>query len=561
MSYLGADRLFPEFDVWTQFIILGSLASMEKDALQSSHPIEAQIVSLADFHKMFDIISYFKGASILRMLYDYVGNEAFMLGMKTYLEKFSYQNVVTNNLWTALEDASNKPVEKIMSMWTTQMGFPLITASKLAGAASTTLCIKQEKFGNSLNNEEQIDPWWIVPIKIKCANGNVKEYLLEETSMGIIVEEEAIYMEGDATGEGKWYKVNPDLVGYYRVFYKTSELMENLRAATRGGTLISMRDRLTLLDDMFALAQFGYIPTVDVLKQLITFTEAQDSSYAMWKALNNWISKLERILVDCPVMTEQFKSFVVDLMEKVFPVSALLGRAHFGEHQHEMEQQSHTTKLLRSLVFQRMGCFGHKDIVTEAQKQFSHYISTFEAPPADLKSAIYHIAAATHPNPGETFQTLLNIYQNSQTAPQEKVLCVHAMASIPDKAVLKKLLQFSLKSPSEAVRKQDIHIFLWSVSIKSPIGAKIAWQFFQENYAAYKDKCAEHLIPRIARNAIENLCHKHHISEANIFFQGHSISKDRDVLGGIEKIHLNATWRERDGESIANFLETYIQDK
>ena len=48
------------------------------------------------------------------------------LGMKHYLMTHSYQNTQTEDLWASLETASGKPVGKVMTTWTSQMGFPLI---------------------------------------------------------------------------------------------------------------------------------------------------------------------------------------------------------------------------------------------------------------------------------------------------------------------------------------------------------------------------------------------------------------------------------------------------
>ena len=76
--------------------------------------------------EIFDSISYNKGASVIRMLHDFIGREAFKNGMKHYLTTHSYQNTQTEDLWASLETASGKPVGKVMTTWTGQMGFPLI---------------------------------------------------------------------------------------------------------------------------------------------------------------------------------------------------------------------------------------------------------------------------------------------------------------------------------------------------------------------------------------------------------------------------------------------------
>ncbi len=75
----------------------------------------------AEIDEIFDTISYFKGASVIRMLHDYIGDDAFRNGLHNYLAEYSYKNTITENLWSHLAKASKKPVNEVMSSWTLQM--------------------------------------------------------------------------------------------------------------------------------------------------------------------------------------------------------------------------------------------------------------------------------------------------------------------------------------------------------------------------------------------------------------------------------------------------------
>lgn len=72
----------------------------------------------------------------------------FRKGMNLYLNKHQYSNTFTEDLWTALEEASNKPVKAVMSTWTLQKGFPVITIEKESQNpdGSRTLSVSQTKF-------------------------------------------------------------------------------------------------------------------------------------------------------------------------------------------------------------------------------------------------------------------------------------------------------------------------------------------------------------------------------------------------------------------------------
>ncbi len=75
----------------------------------------------AEIDESFDDICYSKGSSVIRMLHDYIGDDAFRKGLHNYLKEYSYKNTVTVNLWSHLAKTSSKPVDEVMSSWTLQM--------------------------------------------------------------------------------------------------------------------------------------------------------------------------------------------------------------------------------------------------------------------------------------------------------------------------------------------------------------------------------------------------------------------------------------------------------
>ena len=58
------------------------------------------------------------------MLHDYLGARDFQVGLAYYLKQHSYANTDTDDLWDALETASEKPVKEFMHAWTSQPGLP-----------------------------------------------------------------------------------------------------------------------------------------------------------------------------------------------------------------------------------------------------------------------------------------------------------------------------------------------------------------------------------------------------------------------------------------------------
>ena len=72
---LTTDALYPEYKIWEQFVPGTLLEALELDALKSSHPIEVEVGHPSEVDEIFDAISYNKGASVIRMLYNWIGKD------------------------------------------------------------------------------------------------------------------------------------------------------------------------------------------------------------------------------------------------------------------------------------------------------------------------------------------------------------------------------------------------------------------------------------------------------------------------------------------------------
>lgn len=67
--------------------------------------------------------------------------------MNLYLTHHRYGNTITEDLWAAFEEASGKQIKAIMSTWTKQVGFPVITIEdSIQNSDSRTLVLSQSKF-------------------------------------------------------------------------------------------------------------------------------------------------------------------------------------------------------------------------------------------------------------------------------------------------------------------------------------------------------------------------------------------------------------------------------
>src|SRR5205807_2905087 len=123
---------------------------------------------------MFDVLTYQKGAAVLRMLEQYLGAEPFRQGIAQYLDAHKHGNTETTDLWDAIEAASGEPARSTMDSWIFQGGYPMVSVE--TSADETSITIAQERFtyapgpsGPTERDAEDADPRWQVPIMLRTS--------------------------------------------------------------------------------------------------------------------------------------------------------------------------------------------------------------------------------------------------------------------------------------------------------------------------------------------------------------------------------------------------------
>lgn len=144
IEYKGVDAVHKEWHIMDHFVIDQLHGVMELDASLASHPIVKVVESPDQIAELFDSITYSKGASIVRMLEDFVGAAKFKEGVTNYLNKYSYSSATTDDLLSEIEALGfDYDIKSIVRTWTEQMGLPVINVEKLN---SKTYIITQNRF-------------------------------------------------------------------------------------------------------------------------------------------------------------------------------------------------------------------------------------------------------------------------------------------------------------------------------------------------------------------------------------------------------------------------------
>ncbi|CAM1326966.1 NPEPPS (predicted), partial [Pycnogonum litorale] len=453
MENFSVDHMFPEYDLWTQFCSSTLSSALKLDALESSHAIEVEVGHPDEVNEIFDNISYQKGSSVIRMLYNYITDKCFQDGLHHYLTKFSYKNAITEDLWASLGDASGKPINKIMNTWTKQVGFPMLSVTSRHDGGKTILTISQKKFSFAGSNKAD-KTRWMVPVSFSCQSDP------SSIRKQILLSDEKVDVEFDGVSPDHWIKLNVGTVGFYRVQYSTP-MMEKFLPSIKDLSMPSC-DRYGLLDDIFATVVNGYVSTVDALTLIEAYVN--ETNYTVWTTVSNSLGQLKLILGYADGCLPLLFKHGCKLFSNVYK--------HIGWD--AKPDEAHTDTLLRSLVIGSLVSFQDETVLAEAKSRFYDHLDGTSILPADLRTAVYKAVMSQADE--QTFDKMLELYRKSDLQ-EEKNRIGRSLGSVNDDKLIGRVLDFSV---SKEVRTQDSPFILLSASMNSVKSREKAWNFFKD---------------------------------------------------------------------------------
>ncbi|MFZ2150289.1 MAG: M1 family metallopeptidase [Minisyncoccia bacterium] len=508
IEYLAVDKLFPKWDIWTHFATDDLGRALRLDALESTHPIEVEVHHPDEIGEIFDAVSYSKGASVIRMLAEYLGEENFRNGLRYYLKKYSYKNAETTHLWQAFEKVSGKSVAKMMDDWTKKPGYPVIKISK-------DLIISQERFFASpvSKRKNKMRTVWQVPLAF------VSEDFL---------------------------KMNFGEVGFYRTAYD-EPLLQRLVSPVSTKELPA-RDRLGIIRDLFALAESGDRPSVDALKFLTAYEN--EDNYTVWVEIASGLARFEQLLAHSKSKATASGGVPQNAVNKLDALSRQL----FSPLVEKLGWQSkdgeaHSDILLRSLAISRAGRAGDKKVISEARKKFLSLQKGGHISP-DIRGAIYSIIATW--GDMKEYETLVKMYKK-ETLHEEKNRIGGNLGDFQNPKILQLACEFAM---SPHVRQQDSIGILSNVGA-NPIGRDIWWNFMKKNWKTFVSRYGEGgLTLSSAVKAIGGSAETKHLKSFKQFFQTHKAPGAKRAIDQVlERLEGNIAWLKRDGKIIEKFLK------
>lgn len=521
IEYLAVDHIFPDWEMWTEFVSndLGNALSL--DSLKHTHPIEVQVHHPDEISEIFDAVSYSKGASVIRMLAEYLGEKDFRDGLRYYLKKYSYENTETVHLWEAFEKVSRKPVTKMMSAWTGKAGHPVLDVSRV----DSKLEISQSRFFRSplSKKETKEKTLWQVPVSIIGEEQIGKEkFMLDKKSARIKT----------AFGDG-WVKLNAGESSVARVNYTPA--LWKLLITPVSKKKLSPVDRLGLVRDSFDLAMSGDLDTPTALDFASAYKN--ETNFAVWEELATGLSTIHN-LIENESFAPEYEKYCRDIFAPM--VKKVGWKKKTGD--------SHSDILLRSLILANAAKYGDENVTVKSQALFSAIKKGKNPVHADLRGFVYS-TVARHGGKVE-YKKFLEMHKNA-TLTEEKNRIGRALGRFSQKELLEKTLAFSL---STEVRAQDTMYFIGN-TLANPKGRDLAWKFIKKEWTVFLERYGGGKNLSTLVSSLGVFVHERDAVDIEKFFRKNGApGAARTVEQVLERIRTKANWLARDRKKIAKWV-------
>ncbi len=391
MEYYATDALYPEFKAWQDFFTSYCVSALRRDCLPGVQAVRQDVNDPAEIATLFDsAIVYAKGARLVLMLIQLMGESNFYQGLHDYFEKFKYQNTVGDDLWENLQKYADFNVRDLMHAWISQPGYP---------------ALQEAHNGNQT--------WWAQ-----------QRFLIDGT-----------------TDDSKWPlpEVKDDMSGHYLIDLGISEFQDKLANFSS----LTNEQKLRLLIDRALLAKSGAAPSASLLDLLPKFT---NEDAAVWGILLDIINDLKIFFPPDSESESQYRQFLRQVIQgrlheigtkshsddtsdqkrlrKIFMVVARFARDEQTIQQLASQYDNNSSAIDAEL---RGDVFIAKMITSESEI-FPRLLQDYrtENDPEIKEDILYTLSTATEP---ENIATLLNLLENPEIVrPQDHYfLCAYML--------------------------------------------------------------------------------------------------------------------------------------
>ncbi len=530
MAFDIVAKWHPEWKMWNDFGHSRNSA-LHLDALHNTHAIYTKVGTPADATENFDLITYEKGAAVVRMIERYLGPAVFQRGVRKYLARHREGNAVAADLWRALEEAGGDNVAQVVRAWISTPGFPLLRLTQKAAArgGKTELVIEQEQFHASgpVRGKHEAATRWLVPFVArvgqagKTPNSRLERKLLGKARETLTLRGPVDYIYGNA-----------DEGGFFRPLHD-GQLQASVLAALPS---LSSAERLGLLHHAWALVRAGYAPLASFLPLFSALANEPDAD--VLRAITGPAALLVDDIAQGTLLRKATQRLVADSFGPAF---SALGWSTAASEPND-------TRLLRAELASLVALVAEEPSASAAGEQCcQEYLRARSSIDPNLAGVVLSLGARHADEARFEAYVAASI---SDPTPQERRRFRMALGDMRDPALVQRALELCL---GEQIPTQDVALLLARLLVNR--AAQIAtWTFIKERWPALRERMPAMLASRLI-DATPALREERYRKEVAEFFKANPLpTAARALRQTQERFKLDAAFRLRATPALAAFL-------
>ncbi|CAF2786103.1 unnamed protein product [Rotaria sp. Silwood2] len=473
METLASNFVQPSWMLKEQFFIEKIFQFIKPDSLSTSRPISIEATNLTDISQLYDSITYYKGATLTRMMSMFLGDKTLQKGIQMYLKGLSYSSATQEDLWKYLDQAANHTIdiEQIMTGWTRQSGYPLLEVNRNYSRTEQPMVgghmvISQQPF-NLLSTTTKSEKWWI-PFKYfdRTFNQspNASEIIwLNDTSKTLTI----------TTSDSDWILANLDYLGIYRTKYDAQNFCLIMAQLEMNHTCIPTITRGALIDDVFALSRASLINASDPYT-LIRYLK-NETDFVPWTIALSAMNQQEVLLAEQDIILDQQNYF----LELILPIYNKIGWTPVNQLTDWLQT------LLQPNILSTVCRYRYQECIEAAQSIYRNWKSnpTLNQIPANVRSSVY--CTIIREGSRSDFTFLWTRLQNESIA-NEVMNLLEGLACTEDPPLIVYFLEQHFKNDS-IIRDQYVIHSITNIA-RSPRANQVVWNWIRDNWSKLLSK-------------------------------------------------------------------------
>jgi puromycin-sensitive aminopeptidase len=527
MAYAVVDDWKPEWRIWHDFQH-GRAAALELDALRNTHPIYSPVRTAAEASQNFDLITYEKGASVVRMLERYLGPAVFRRGVRRYIRRHREGNTVAADLWRALSEASGERVEPLARAWIERAGHPVLSVRRIGSGARVRLALSQARFTETGGGARKAAPWpipWVARV-VGPGGGRGR---LERRLVSRARETVAL-----PRGRVRLVYGNADESGFFRPQHAGADLAALLAAPSR----LEPVERMGLADHQWALVRAGRAPLASLLELVAAWSAETDPD--VLAAFQRPLGFLADVLVPeaAPASGAALQGFAAACFGPAFEAAG-------WEHR---PGESAEARLRRAQLLALVGgVAGDARVLAEAARRCERYLADRRSLDANLADGVVSLAARVG---DASLHRRLAAAAAAARTPQEQRRFLLALGAFRAPELVAKSLAMAL---TEAVATQDVAFLLLRL-LANPAARETTWDFVRRRWPRLRRRLPPLLSGRLIE-ATWQLGTAAHRREVAGFFARHPVpAGERALRQALERFDWYRGFRTGAARELAAWL-------